>query len=63
MDGLDCHTKWSKLDREGKIKHGILYMHNLKRNDTNELIYRTETDSQITEWIYGCQGEWELSHC
>ena len=25
---------------------GILYMQNLKRNDTNELIYKTETDRE-----------------
>ena len=24
----------------------LLFMQNLKRNDTNELIYKTETDSQ-----------------
>ena len=26
--------------------HTLSYMQNLKRNDTNELIYKTETDSQ-----------------
>ena len=26
--------------------HGIPYMWNLKRNDSNELIYKTETDSE-----------------
>ena len=39
----DYHTKWSK---SGKDKyHMITHMWNLK-NDTNELIYKTETDSQ-----------------
>ena len=33
-------------DREGKILYDIPYMWNIKRNDTNELIYKTETDSQ-----------------
>ena len=35
----------SKSDRERQIPHGITYMWNLKY-DTNELIYKTEADSQ-----------------
>ena len=31
--------------RERKILYNILYMHNLKRNDISEFIYKTETDS------------------
>ena len=47
MDGPgDNHTKWSKSDRERQISYDITYMQNLKKNDTNELIYKTETDSQ-----------------
>ena len=43
MDGpRDYHTK---SDREIQISYDITYMWNLK-NDTNELIYKTETDSQ-----------------
>ena len=46
MDGLgDSHTKWSKSDRERQISYAIIYMWNLKKNDINELIYKTETDS------------------
>ena len=46
MDGpRDCHTKWSKPDRVRQISYDITYMWNLKC-DTNELIYKTETDSQ-----------------
>ena len=46
MDGpRDCHTKWSKSDRERQISYDITYMWNLKY-DTNELIHKTETDSQ-----------------
>ena len=32
--------------REREISYAIPYMQNLKRNDANELIYKTETDSQ-----------------
>ena len=47
MDGHgDYHTKWSKSDRERQISSDITYMQNLKKNDTNKLIYKTETDSQ-----------------
>ena len=46
MDGpRDYHTKQSKWDREGQVAYDITYMWNLKI-DTNELIYKTETDSQ-----------------
>ena len=52
MDGpRDYHTKRSKLDRESQISCYITYMWNLKY-DTNELIYKTETDSQRTDlWL------------
>ena len=26
----DCHTEWSKSDREGEILYDIFYMQNLK---------------------------------
>ena len=46
MDGpRDYHTKWNKSDRERQIEYDNTYMWNLK-NNTNELIYKTETDSQ-----------------
>ena len=47
MEGpRDCHTEWSKSDREGEISYAIPYMWNLKRNDTNEITYETERDSK-----------------
>ena len=47
MDGSrDCHTEWSKWDRERQISYDIAYMWNLKMG-TNELIYKTEVESQM----------------
>ena len=39
------HTKWSNWNREGEISYDILFLWNLKINDTNELTYKTERDS------------------
>ena len=48
MDALrDYYTKYSS--REIQISYDITYMWNLKRKDTNELIYKTETDSKTQE--------------
>ena len=41
----DYHTKWSKSDRERQI-YDIAYIYIHLKNDTNELLYRTEIDSQ-----------------
>ena len=47
MDGpRDYHTKWSKSDKGRKISYHLHVESNFK-NDTNELIYKTETDLQI----------------
>ena len=46
MDGSEYyHTKWSKPEREIQMPCDITYMWNIKY-DTNELIYKIETDSQ-----------------
>ena len=46
MDGpRDCHSEWSKSDWGRQIPYDITYIWNLK-NDTNELIYKAEIDSQ-----------------
>ena len=41
----DCYIEWSKSDRKRQISYNSIYMQNLKKNDTNELIYKTEIDS------------------
>ena len=33
--------------RESQLSYDTIHMQNLKKDDTNELIYKTETDSQI----------------
>ena len=61
MDALrHYHTKWSKLDRERQITYSVSYMWNLKmKNDTNELIYKTETDLENEFNGYWGEGEGE----
>ena len=44
MDGPRL-SYWVKSVRERET-YDIPYTQNLKRNDTNEIIYKTETDSQ-----------------
>ena len=48
MDGLrNCHTKWSESDRERQISYDIAYIWNLKKNGTNEPIYKTEIVTDV----------------
>ena len=57
MDGPgDYHTKWSKSDKERQISYDITYMRNLKINDENELIYKTETDLKNELTVTGGMG-------
>ena len=59
MDGLrDSYTEGSNSDREGEISYDIPYMWNLKRNDTNELTYKTKrlTDSENELMVTGGKG-------
>ena len=44
----DCHTEWSKSDRERQISYDIIRMWTLKY-DTNEPTCETETDSKRTD--------------
>ena len=48
-------------DRERRISYDITYMWNPK-NDTNDLIYKTETDSQTSKrnlWLPKAKGQGE----
>ena len=53
MDPSDYHTKLSKSDRERQISY-ITGMWNLIKNDTNEPIYKRETD-RYQKQTYGYQ--------
>ena len=47
MDGpRDCHTEWSKSERERQILYNIAYMWNLE-NGTDELICKAEIESEM----------------
>ena len=43
----DCHTEWSKSDTERQISYDIAYIWNLKKMGTDELIHKTEVESQM----------------
>ena len=45
FSGHGISQERSKSDREGEISYEIPYKWNLKRKDTNELIFKTERDS------------------
>ena len=51
----DYHMKWSKSQRERQVPY-ITYLWNLKYN-TNEPIYKTETDSQTENRLAIAKGE------
>ena len=52
----DYHTKWSKTRKAEKAKYYmILLLCGIQKKDTNELTYRTETDSQTQKTNYGYQ--------
>ena len=47
MDGPGDYAKWIKKDRERQISYDITNMWNLIKIDKNELIYKTERDSDL----------------
>ena len=60
MDGpRDDHTKWSKSDRERQAPYDITYMWKQKY-DTDELIYETETLTDIENRLVRGWGRGEL---
>ena len=43
---LEIHIKWSKSDKD---KYHVSLTCGILKNDTNELIYKTEIDSQTSK--------------
>ena len=51
--------EWRKSERESQISYNIAYIWNLKKNGTNELIYKTERELQMQKtnlWLPRCKG-------
>ena len=49
----------SAVSQTDKYQYDITHMWNPKRNDTNELVYKTEADSQISKsnlWLLEGKG-------
>ena len=51
MDVKIIPSEVSQAEKQ-QMSYDITYMWNLKKNDTNELIYKTETDAQAKQ-TYG----------
>ena len=47
---------WVKSDRDGEISYDVPHMWNLKKKNTNELSYKTETH-RLTEQTYGSRRD------
>ena len=54
---LKKHLNFLKSDREREIVYDVPYMQNLKKNDTNEHIYKAETGSQTQRTSLRLLGE------
>ena len=54
----DCHSEWSKSDRDRQISYNIAYMWNLTKEGIDELIYKTRIELQMEKtnlWLPGCK--------
>ena len=56
MDGLRDHTELRKSEQDIYCMR-IAYMWNQKKNDTNELIYKTVIRVRCRKQVYGYKGE------
>ena len=54
MDGLrDCHTKWSKSDRERQISYDITFVWNLKKIVQLNLFTQQKQSNRCRKQTYG----------
>ena len=57
MEGhRDCHTEWSKSDRERQISYDITYMWNLKKMVQVNLFTKQKLSHRYRKQTYGYQG-------
>ena len=56
----ECHTERKKSYREAEMSYDVPYIWNLKRNDTNELTYKTERDSDLENEVIVTGGKGQL---
>ena len=49
-----------KKVREEEISYGILYMQNLKRNDTNEFTYKTKRLTDLGNKLMVAEGKGQV---
>ena len=49
----DCHTEWSKSEREGELSWHHLYVESKK--EMIQMISFTKQTHKLREWTYGCQ--------
>ena len=56
MDGpRDCHIEWSQTEKEKYCMISLICR--ILKNDTNELIYKTETDSDLENELMVTRGK------
>ena len=67
MDGpRDCHTEWSKSDRDRQISYDIAYMWNLKKGykwtylQSRNRVTDVENKLMVTKWGRGGGMNWEI---
>ena len=55
MDGPSNYTKWSNSDKDKY--HTVSFISGIWKKDTNEFIYKAETDPQTENKVVGTKGE------
>jgi len=53
----ECHTQQNKSDQEREMSYDIPYTWSLKRNDENELTYKTEILADLENELVFARGK------